>query len=157
MTNKLCLQCNKTQPISEFSPDRRRPDKVGSCCKSCNARHSAENRKKVGYKEKYNTYKRKWLKNNPGKDQEYFFRQKYGLEIKDRENMYIQQQGCCAICGKSVPYKNVFTDHDHQTNKVRELLCVTCNTFVGYVEKYSELMNPIQKYLEKHNGRDRKD
>jgi len=42
----------------------------------------------------------------------------------------LEAQGSkCAICEQ--PMKKVCVDHDHKTQKVRGLLCQTCNIAVG--------------------------
>jgi hypothetical protein len=48
-----------------------------------------------------------------------------------------EQEGKCAICQR---HQNELTrtlcvDHDHKTNKVRALLCITCNTDVSCSRK----------------------
>ena len=58
----------------------------------------------------------------------------------------------CQICGKSVKaiisednrLRNLSVDHDHLTNKFRGLLCITCNSNLGWYEKYSSI---IEHYL----------
>ena len=40
--------------------------------------------------------------------------------------------------------------HDHATGKVRELLCVKCNRFVGLLEKDPDLTYNVIEYLEAH-------
>ena len=73
----------------------------------------------------------------------------YGITLDDYNKMFNEQEGKCAICQR---HQNELTrtlcvDHDHKTNKVRALLCVTCNTDVSVVENRLEEMT---KYINKH-------
>lgn len=93
-------------------------------------------------------YKRsKWLKT------------KYGLSYEQYETLFSNQNGKCAICKSDIllesPEKNsayiACVDHNHQTKKVRGLLCNHCNRALGLMkESIANLKNMIQ-YLEKYN------
>ena len=62
----------------------------------------------------------------------------------------------CEICGKSIDdlstptskiqYKNLCIDHDHNTNKFRGLLCMTCNRNLGWYENNKDA---VLQYLNK--------
>ncbi len=74
----------------------------------------------------------------------------YGITIADYDRMYEQQRGQCAICGRhqsALGYR-LYVDHSHETGKVRQLLCSTCNTLVGMVENAK--MSAILAYIETH-------
>ena len=92
----------------------------------------------IKYKHRYVDYRRKSA-----------YKIKYGITIDDYNKMFKQQEGKCDICKR---HQNDLTrilcvDHDHKTNKVRALLCVTCNTDVSVVEnRLEEMLN----YLNKH-------
>jgi len=64
----------------------------------------------------------------------------YGLSLEDYNDLYNQQQGCCAICGKhqSEIKRTLFVDHNHDTGKIRGLLCYTCNSGLGFYENNEE-------------------
>lgn len=81
----------------------------------------------------------------------YRYLSKYGITIEQYEAMLSSQNGVCAICNQ--PPKNgrkLSIDHNHDTRQVRALLCVSCNTGVGYFER--PISMAIQEYLERHNG-----
>lgn len=61
------------------------------------------------------------------------------------EHFFRLQGGCCAICGKEGNGKRrLHLDHSHKTERVRGLLCWSCNTKLGWTEKW---MGSIVKYL----------
>ena len=77
----------------------------------------------------------------------YKISKKYGVSKEQWEEMYEQQEGKCAICGK-LP-KKICVDHDHKTGKVRGLLCDECNRALGFFyDNIKSLKNAIN-YLEK--------
>ena len=71
----------------------------------------------------------------------------YGISLDDYNELFIQQSGKCAICRRLQSEFNYpfYVDHDHQTGKVRGLLCCGCNTGLGHFEK---LHKEMQTYLD---------
>jgi hypothetical protein len=64
------------------------------------------------------------------------YRTRYGITLKDYDNLYASQAGCCAICGTTSGIAGqtgslLFVDHDHATGAVRGLLCRDCNVGLG--------------------------
>src|SRR5688572_1964204 len=54
---------------------------------------------------------------------------KFGLTAEDFWAMLERQNGKCAICnGDPNGQGRLHIDHDHETNRVRGLLCSRCNT-----------------------------
>ena len=91
----------------------------------------------------------KYNKENPIKRKNALLKYEYGITLDDYNKMFNEQEGKCAICQR---HQNELTrtlcvDHDHKTNKVSALLCVTCNTDVSVVENRLEEMT---KYINKH-------
>jgi hypothetical protein len=74
----------------------------------------------------------------------------HGITLADYEAMLARQGGGCATCGrKPESGKNLHVDHDHQTGKIRGLLCIGCNLAIGYLEHASR---PVwEAYLAEHN------
>jgi hypothetical protein len=88
-------------------------------------------------------------KKYPHKRKNSMLKYQYGITIDDYNKMFEKQKGKCDICER---HQNDLTrtlcvDHDHKTNKVRALLCVTCNTDVSVVEnKLEEMLKYLNKY-----------
>ncbi len=87
----------------------------------------------------------KWMKEY-GKVRRF---RRFGITEQQYNDMKASQDGCCAICRRTRKlgrYKNLAIDHCHKTGKVRGLLCVTCNTRLGFLERY---WDQIHTYLSK--------
>lgn len=102
-----------------------------------------KNREKILKKQKENH------KKNPHKRKNSVLKYEYGITLNDYNKMFEQQKGKCAICKR---HQNDLTrtlcvDHNHKTNQVRALLCVTCNTDVSVVEnRLKEMLTYLNKY-----------
>lgn len=60
---------------------------------------------------------------------------RYGITLKQYDEMLEQQNGVCTICGGiNSDGRRLCVDHSHKTNKVRGLLCNNCNRKLGIVE-----------------------
>lgn len=70
----------------------------------------------------------------------------YGLPRSEYLRMYAEQQGRCAICGK-LPRgrRGLHVDHDHDTQRVRGLICGWCNRLLGILD--GPLFEAIVAYL----------
>ena len=86
----------------------------------------------------------------------YSIKKHYNLSEEDYTNLFTSQEGLCLIC-TAVLY-NPFdrkeglrpqVDHCHRTNKVRGLLCQTCNTGLGSFKDNEELLLKGAEYLAK--------
>lgn len=69
----------------------------------------------------------------------------YGITIEHYEDMYSEQEGKCAICG--IQQESLVVDHDHETGKVRKLLCKKCNLALGYVNDDPRIIENMLYYL----------
>lgn len=59
----------------------------------------------------------------------------YGVTEETYRALFEAQQGRCAICRRQPRRRRLAVDHDHNTGRVRGLLCYTCNHWVlGWVE-----------------------
>lgn len=74
----------------------------------------------------------------------------YGITLNDYNKMFKNQEGCCAICGKhqTETEKRFHIDHCHSTNKVRGLLCFSCNNAIGQLNDDPAILRKAIEYLE---------
>ena len=86
-----------------------------------------------------------------GEQRKYQLKRNYGITEEQYNEMFKKQNGLCYICkqpphghGLNKQLKRLHIDHDHNTNKIRGLLCSRCNGALGWYEKYK---NDINLYL----------
>jgi hypothetical protein len=63
----------------------------------------------------------------------------YGISLPHYEELLRKQHGLCAICARPPRGKRPLdVDHDHESGRVRGLLCGNCNRAIGLLDE-----NPI--------------
>ncbi len=129
---KRCAQCEKTKPASAFWKCKRWKDGLQYACKTC---------------------LRPQVKATPRDARNSRLRRQYGITIEDYEEMLASQEGKCAICGTTTPwpkgkYQNFCIDHDHESGKIRGLLCGSCNPGLGSFKDNPELLRKAARYLD---------
>ena len=73
----------------------------------------------------------------------------YGITLEEHNRMFEKQNGVCYLCKKPGDgrWKKLCVDHDHETGKVRKLLCRSCNTALGQVGDNVNLLKAMIEYL----------
>lgn len=163
---KRCTKCEIELPVGEFY---ERPGGKYHCeCRSCTKVRSqlVYNKKK---KEAQLYAKRRWATMlpeekaqqnarvredraaNPGKYRKYDRNRslkKYGITADDYDAMLKRQGDVCAICKKHPQGKqDLHLDHDHNTGRVRGILCRGCNTALGHFGDDVEGVLAVLSYL----------
>lgn len=103
--------------------------------------------------EKFRERARTFRKNHPNTVKGYRLKTHYGLTRADYDRLILEQGGACAICGRkdwTGKWKNPQIDHDHDTGKVRGILCVGCNTAIGLLKNDPRIVRAIINYLVKY-------
>jgi len=102
----------------------------------------------------YNQQHRDYYKNsssyrNYSRDRR--LRAQYGITDEDYDRMLLQQGGGCAICGVTPKRgeRRFPVDHNHQTGRVRGILCRDCNLGIGRLKDDPELTEKATRYLRK--------
>lgn len=96
---------------------------------------------------------RKWKLANPERvktmGRDWCYRTKYGITLQQYNEILKNQNNVCLLCNSKTAYKtkgrNLCVDHDHETGKIRGLLCNRCNTMIGHIETID--IKKIIKYL----------
>lgn len=151
---KICSKCKQEKSYTAFWKDKSLLDGHTSHCKECGKRYNQNRYQKDPKKshQKSAEYKKKY----PRKALDYRLKNSYNITIEQYDQMFEGQKGVCAICGKREASKNQYgiqrlgVDHNHITEQVRGLLCVSCNTAIGSLkvdEKGVELLLKAIEYI----------
>jgi hypothetical protein len=92
-----------------------------------------------------NEYRRDWRRDNPHKDRQYDLQKLYGLTVADFEVLFQLQNYKCAICAE--PMARPYVDHDKQAHEVRGLLCLWCNSGLGFFKDDTGRLKNAITYL----------
>ena len=133
MTVKLCKKCGIELPLECFYKGNCR-NGTSYWCKTCQGAHVAAHRHKKNIQ-------------NPGG--------KHGLDADEYWGMiFIQDNRCANVeCGAENP-THIDHDHDHCPGKlgcrkcVRGVLCMRCNTMLGFYEKNKKKFVGALRYAE---------
>lgn len=173
---KRCPQCKTEKPIAEFTT--RTGNIAGWCkpCarkkgkahyqKNPKAHYQAHKKWVAKNREKAREYSRKYHNNNKDKEKsrakefkrrnphyhrDVRLRHFYGIGVKEYAELLAKQNGVCAICATDKPgskFKHMLVDHDHETGRIRGLLCNDCNLILGNAKDSSLTLLLAIKYLE---------
>jgi|HigsolmetaAR201D_1030396.scaffolds.fasta_scaffold07156_2 Recombination endonuclease VII. len=150
LRNKRYYERNKEKEIArKLEWKKNNPEKVSANFK----------RWRTNNPEKHAENVRRWCEANPERAKENarrrllrFRLKQYGLTVEDYERMVAEQGNACAICRSfeiGRKGRTWLVDHDHQTGKVRGLLCHPCNAAIGFARDSTELLGRMIEYLER--------
>lgn len=126
---KKCSRCKKDKDLNLFNKNSSRKDGKQHMCKSCESEYGQENIKRIKNRRRERIY---------------------GISPEEYENILLKQNGKCAICksDKSEFHNGLHIDHNHNTGKIRGLLCLKCNSAIGKFKDSIEILQEAIKYLE---------
>jgi hypothetical protein len=80
----------------------------------------------------------------------------YGLTLDEYNQILIEQEWKCKICGIELIIKGPrvtqpHIDHDHKTKKIRGILCSNCNHLLGHGKDNIDIIKKAIIYLERNN------
>jgi len=150
MQHKQCIHCSSNKPLSDYYRDSRKLDGYQNTCKVC-----ISGKEKLAYKRKKEANK---LRSRSMRNAQ--IKRHYNVSIEDIEILYKHQKGLCSICkapiilygGIEEKYKIACVDHNHDTGKVRGLLCNKCNRGLGFFNDNLEKLKEAVNYLENNDG-----
>lgn len=135
--NRVCCRCHKEKDLSEFYNDKSKPLGKAYSCKICRANYLKIRReRKIAENANYSKINK--------------MAKKIGLTFIEVKNWFdkqwMKQQAQCDICGK-VFSDNDCIDHNHNTLKLRGLLCNHCNLGIGFLQDSSIVCKKAKNYL----------
>lgn len=115
--------------------------------------YQKEYRKTLKYKQRQKSYRNQPENKEKIRNQSMY--KKYGIGLKEYKKIWKIQNGKCLICGEFKPLNGerenrLRIDHDHSTNKIRGLLCIKCNSVVGYIKESLKTARKLVEFLEKN-------
>lgn len=138
----------KGEPIRYIRGHHKRGKKVYDDGLSASLRYYRRNRERrlAAAKERY--------RQDPDLARSCSLKRKYGITLADFDRMYDEQAGCCAACEVPIPRRGKGTqvDHCHETGRVRGLLCIPCNTNLGYYDEDVDRIRGLLRYAEEQCG-----
>lgn len=77
----------------------------------------------------------------------------YNITLVDYNKMFEEQKGCCEICKRhQIELNHILNiDHCHLTGEIRALLCVNCNSILGFAKDNVNILNSAIKYINTYN------
>lgn len=125
---RWCPRCERACPLEAFGRNRAAANGLTAYCKPCHNLTSRENRERLH-----------------GSTRNYHLTARYGLTAVQVDELVAAQGGLCAICRKRAPGH---VDHDHETGRVRGVLCSGCNQGLGNFRDDTAALRAAIDYLE---------
>lgn len=160
MAKAACSRCGEVKDVSDFYA--RSDGGPRSQCKQCYSEHNKEQREKhIDKRREYDAERGSGWERHPENREKYmptdrqahdkYLQRTYGITIEDFDAMLLEQGGTCAICdgrnADAARNRRLTVDHDHETGRVRGLLCFTCNTSIGKLGDTYEALLRAANYL----------
>lgn len=125
-----CPKCGETDRTKFYV--NKKGQKTNSVCRECHKKQCRV----------------RWHSRTPIEKQASRVKLLYGLEPEQYKEMHKAQQGKCAICNEEPNTKRgLHVDHNHETGKVRGLLCHGCNVALGSFKEDVTRLNKAIEYL----------
>lgn len=137
---KACRECGVEKPLEDFYV-RRDTGRRRNECKACaiaRIRRVASTQGPVENRAKY-------------------LRATFGITQSDYDAMLAVQDSACAICRRPTEesYKGLHIDHDHESGRVRGLLCHRCNMALGLLGDSVTVLAEAIAYLDRARSSER--
>ena len=157
---RVCSICETEKFITEFRKRKNSPTGYNPVCKVC------YNKKELNRKKSKPPTDEQRAQHKYRQTQKYFttswknhLNRKYGISLQEYEELLTLQNYSCKICGSKKANRDwkerqqrvdLFVDHCHKTNKVRGLLCNTCNAGIGMLKDDINILTAAINYLKEN-------
>lgn len=149
---QTCRRCQVLKPVDQFWKNRAKLSGLSQYCNTCSNLNRKETRHRAAEgktKFKRGSYKHFSEDQHRVRAREQSLIKEYNITIHEYNAMFNNQNGCCAICNthQSSLKRPLDVDHDHNTGKIRGLLCFKCNTGIGLLQEDPGILNKAIEYL----------
>lgn len=181
-TTKECCRCHEIQPLTEFHRAADRPDGRYPQCRACKAerarvyregpyregirqreRERAQrdaDKRKAQQKLSYARLDPEAKEARRADGRERAMKRTFGITMAEYEVLWAQHGGVCGICHRAeseveprtARLRRLAIDHDHDSGRIRGLLCRKCNTALGLIGDDRAVAASLLAYLERHDG-----
>ena len=151
---KRCPRCKKQKKTSDFSKCSTHKDGLSYYCRKCRCELT-----KAAYRKNPTraiAASRAWRAKNRARHNDYAMTHKHGITREEYDEKLKAQNDVCAICGQAETRRNkngvyrLHIDHDHETGRIRALLCHNCNAGLGHFKDDPKLLEAAAAYLRNH-------
>ena len=139
---KRCTKCSEYKDFNKFDKRKASKDGLTSQCTVC-----------------LRVKAMKVRKDNPESTRANNLKNRFDMTIEQYNIIFLKQKGKCRICNNAetmVDQKGTIKwlscDHNHNTGKVRGLLCNACNTGIGKMGDSIKVLESAIKYLKKEGS-----
>lgn len=136
-----CCRCGVVKPIGEFYKSKAHWHGHSYACRDCVA-----NKHKTKYRADP-VFRKTVIKRATDRNR----LSKYGVSPEEFQARLLTQGGGCAICNKKLDESTRgligHVDHNHDTGKVRGILCSNCNTGLGVFKENKKSLLKAISYL----------
>jgi hypothetical protein len=161
---KRCQVCGELKSIEDFYRAAGMRDGYRNDCKLCNL--AAKKRRYEADPKLAIARVKKWQQENADRLNAYrrahnarperkralrdgYYRRNFGISAADVDSMLLAQNGVCAICGGApTRAQGWHVDHDHETGRIRGVLCQRCNHAIGLLDEDPDRLRAAADYLE---------
>ena len=126
---RQCSKCRELKSLIDFYREAKDPLGRQRTCKKC-----------------ISAYAKARKVENPRRIRDQYLKREYGISLERYEQIADGQDWRCAICGRTA---RLHVDHDHETGRVRGLLCGECNRGIGLFKDDVDSLKMAIEYLKK--------
>lgn len=156
-----CSSCKQSKLAEDFHKNKNRHTGLAQSCKKCQKKASADyyKRNRVAILERTTYYQKVNSKTRSKYKRNWHLQKQYRISQVDYDKLFKAQHGLCAIChepetkinSKTKNIQPLCVDHDHQTGRIRGLLCCKHNRTIGLLGDDLRSLEMVTDYLRVNN------
>lgn len=148
---KHCTKCDTTKSIEEFHKKNDTKDGRARWCAACSGEARREWYAKPENRARVKENARLYSIKNRSKEFARNLKRMYDLSVDEYHSLLLRHSFRCGICRVKFGLPKAIrphVDHDHNTGKVRGLLCSNCNIAIGLLKDEVNVIRNAAAYVE---------